>query len=82
MIRMIQSALNVIRNLILGNRESVSKPVILDFFTSIEVVAVACGGFHSLALARVGDDSDVYAWGCNASGQLGLGDREDPTGAS
>ncbi|MCX6873797.1 MAG: hypothetical protein NTW21_08310 [Verrucomicrobia bacterium] len=34
------------------------------------VVAVACGGEHSLALTV---DGRVFAWGNNASGQLGVG---------
>lgn len=40
---------------------------------------VSAGGVHALALL---DNGDVYAWGRNASGQLGLGDlqsRSTPT---
>jgi alpha-tubulin suppressor-like RCC1 family protein len=34
--------------------------------------AVAAGGSHALVLL---DNGAVYAWGANASGQLGLGDQ-------
>jgi alpha-tubulin suppressor-like RCC1 family protein len=39
-----------------------------------KVKAIAAGGFHSLALTESGE---VYAWGWNEYGQLGLGDTED-----
>ena len=42
-----------------------------------DIVAVAAGWDHSLALAR---DGKVYAWGCRSHGQLGDGVHE--TGAS
>jgi alpha-tubulin suppressor-like RCC1 family protein len=38
-----------------------------------KVKAIAAGGVHSLALTESGE---VYVWGYNASGQLGLGDWE------
>jgi len=39
-----------------------------------KVKAIAAGGGYSLALTESGE---VYAWGNNAIGQLGLGDREE-----
>ena len=36
--------------------------------------AVAAGAMHSLVLTESGE---VYAWGDNDDGQLGLGDREE-----
>jgi alpha-tubulin suppressor-like RCC1 family protein len=45
----------------------------------VRIVALACGGAHSLALDAGGG---VLAWGAGARGQLGLGDqlaRADPT---
>jgi alpha-tubulin suppressor-like RCC1 family protein len=51
-----------------------------------EIVSVSCGARHTLAAARVWDTAaraggsggggalspgEVYAWGCNARGQLG-----------
>lgn len=38
------------------------------------VVSVACGALHSAAVTDVGD---VYAWGYNGAGQLGLGDTRN-----
>ncbi|KAG7459028.1 hypothetical protein MATL_G00226850 [Megalops atlanticus] len=38
--------------------------------TPIPITQVACGNFHSMALTKGGD---VFAWGQNAYGQLGLG---------
>ena len=37
------------------------------------VRSIAAGLFHTVAVT----DSDVYSWGCNSSGALGLGDTED-----
>ncbi|KAJ1627799.1 regulator of chromosome condensation 1/beta-lactamase-inhibitor protein II [Pavlovales sp. CCMP2436] len=39
-----------------------------------QVESVCCGAFHTLALTTRGS---VLAWGCNASGQLGLGTSDD-----
>ncbi|XP_041850243.1 probable E3 ubiquitin-protein ligase HERC6 [Melanotaenia boesemani] len=36
----------------------------------IQIIQVACGNFHSLALTKGGD---VFSWGSNSHGQLGLG---------
>jgi E3 ubiquitin-protein ligase HERC4 len=35
---------------------------------------VACGRFHTICVTA---QSQVYAWGHNSAGQLGLGDRRD-----
>jgi hypothetical protein len=40
----------------------------------MDVKAIAAGWWHSLALTESGE---VYAWGSNGRGQLGLGDTED-----
>ncbi|XP_044213219.1 probable E3 ubiquitin-protein ligase HERC4 [Thunnus albacares] len=40
---------------------------------NIPVSQVACGSQHSVALTK---DGQVYTWGQNSSGQLGLGKRE------
>ncbi|MBQ4088094.1 MAG: fibronectin type III domain-containing protein [Clostridia bacterium] len=45
-------------------------PVRLTFFDDIEVVSLAAGEGHTLALTA---DGTVYAWGWNENGQLGLG---------
>ncbi|CAK9003830.1 Ultraviolet-B receptor UVR8 (Protein UV-B RESISTANCE 8) (RCC1 domain-containing protein UVR8) [Durusdinium trenchii] len=41
--------------------------------TARHFVAVSCGESHVLALDQIGD---VYVWGFNAFGQLGLGNKE------
>ncbi|XP_048826786.1 probable E3 ubiquitin-protein ligase HERC3 isoform X2 [Brienomyrus brachyistius] len=38
-----------------------------------KVVQVACGDNHSVLLRQ---DGQIFTWGCNSSGQLGLGNRE------
>eukprot|EP01125_Pyxidicula_operculata_P021392 TRINITY_DN8218_c0_g1_i1.p1 TRINITY_DN8218_c0_g1~~TRINITY_DN8218_c0_g1_i1.p1 ORF type:complete len:473 (-),score=147.97 TRINITY_DN8218_c0_g1_i1:56-1309(-) len=38
-----------------------------------DITAIACGGFHNLALKS---DGTVYAWGSNKYGELGLGVEE------
>lgn len=43
------------------------------------MAAVACGAWHSLALARSGE---VYGWGWNRHGQLGEGGGVSAAGAT
>uniref|UniRef100_H0XH41 HECT and RLD domain containing E3 ubiquitin protein ligase family member 6 n=1 Tax=Otolemur garnettii TaxID=30611 RepID=H0XH41_OTOGA len=38
--------------------------------TGIKIIQVSCGHYHSLALS---EDSQVFSWGKNSHGQLGLG---------
>ncbi|XP_070828128.1 probable E3 ubiquitin-protein ligase HERC4 [Chaetodon trifascialis] len=45
----------------------------LEALCNIPVSQVACGSQHSLALTK---DGQVYAWGQDSRGQLGLGKRE------
>ncbi|KAM4854482.1 putative E3 ubiquitin-protein ligase HERC6 [Thomomys bottae] len=50
-----------------------SNPAILrkiKALASIKIIQVSCGDFHSLALS---EDSQVFSWGKNSEGQLGLG---------
>ncbi|XP_046900656.1 probable E3 ubiquitin-protein ligase HERC6 isoform X3 [Hypomesus transpacificus] len=49
---------------------SAPRPRPVPFPDRIQVVQVACGDAHSLALTSGGD---VYSWGLNSHGQLGLG---------
>jgi alpha-tubulin suppressor-like RCC1 family protein len=44
--------------------------------SGVAAVSVAAGGNHALLLSRTGD---VYAWGRNVGGQLGLGDQASRT---
>ena len=39
-----------------------------------DVIAVSCGSRHS---AAVTNDNNVWSWGWNGYGQLGLGDKND-----
>jgi alpha-tubulin suppressor-like RCC1 family protein len=46
----------------------------------VKVESIACGAEHSFAVAA--DTGDLYAWGLNFKGQLGLADydnRQEPT---
>ncbi|GAA6094634.1 probable E3 ubiquitin-protein ligase HERC6 isoform X2 [Tachysurus ichikawai] len=61
----------------LGLRSPVAKclkPMLSQIPFPIQVVQVACGNFHSLALTKGGE---VFSWGLNKYGQLGLGKSVD-----
>jgi alpha-tubulin suppressor-like RCC1 family protein len=57
----------------LNNQEDKELPVELHIEDE-EVVEVACGTRHTLALTRAGN---LYSWGDNFRGQLALGDSRD-----
>ncbi|KAI8521409.1 putative E3 ubiquitin-protein ligase herc4 [Branchiostoma belcheri] len=42
--------------------------------SSLQIVQVACGGKHSLALAN---DGRIFSWGNNSHGQLGIGSTQN-----
>ena len=44
-------------------------PKLIDALTGVHLKQVAAGGWHSLALSSIGD---IYAWGWNNHGQLGI----------
>lgn len=52
-----------------GSIESNEYPQEIEVLGGINIVQIACGGWHSCALSESGD---VYIWGWNESGQLGL----------
>lgn len=52
-----------------GSVESSEYPQEIDVLGGVNIVKVAAGGWHSCALSESGD---VYIWGWNESGQLGL----------
>ncbi|XP_032886385.1 probable E3 ubiquitin-protein ligase HERC4 [Amblyraja radiata] len=54
----------------------VTKPKLLSSFAGRCVVQVACGSNHSLALCK---DGQVFAWGKNTNGQLGVGEAVGTT---
>jgi alpha-tubulin suppressor-like RCC1 family protein len=42
--------------------------------SQFKIVQLSCGGVHTIALTESGR---IFSWGCNDTGQLGLGDRND-----
>ena len=63
----------------LGDRENRFSPTELSFFKTKKVKQIEVGNYHNLALT---EDGELYAWGGNYWGELGLGDRqerEEPT---
>ncbi|EGZ26227.1 hypothetical protein PHYSODRAFT_486876 [Phytophthora sojae] len=52
-----------------AGEDVVRVPTVVEFPTPVQIVQVAAGGMHSLALDSSGG---VWAWGCNEFGQLGI----------
>ncbi|XP_053320365.1 RCC1 domain-containing protein 1 [Spea bombifrons] len=52
-----------------GDLEDVLEPRIVDALHGVAMSDVAAGGWHS---ASISDGGDIYCWGWNESGQLGL----------
>ncbi|XP_054846376.1 probable E3 ubiquitin-protein ligase HERC6 [Eublepharis macularius] len=50
-------------------------PKKIDGLSTFEIIQVACGHYHSIALAK---DGRVFSWGQNTHGQLGVG-KEAPS---
>uniref|UniRef100_A0A8C3YVR6 HECT and RLD domain containing E3 ubiquitin protein ligase 4 n=1 Tax=Catagonus wagneri TaxID=51154 RepID=A0A8C3YVR6_9CETA len=55
---------------LLGTEECIRVPRNIKSLSDIQIVQVACGYYHSLALSKA---SEVFCWGQNKYGQLGLG---------
>jgi alpha-tubulin suppressor-like RCC1 family protein len=55
----------------LGHNNYVYHPTKIDFLDKIKISKVVCGGDHTLALS---EDNNIYSWGLNMFGQLGVGD--------
>ncbi|XP_057584376.1 probable E3 ubiquitin-protein ligase HERC6 [Hippopotamus amphibius kiboko] len=53
-------------------------PKKIEALTGIKIIQVSCGQYHSLALS---EDGQVFSWGKNSHGQLGLG-KKFPSQAS
>lgn len=51
-----------------------TKPTLIPSLNTIDIVQVSCGADFTFALSS---KSDVFSWGCNFKGQLGLGDYEN-----
>jgi alpha-tubulin suppressor-like RCC1 family protein len=56
-----------------GNRKNSAVPVKVKLPAGLKVVAIAAGGYYSLAVTSTGA---VLAWGYNADGELGNGTRK------
>jgi len=54
----------------LGDQQDRESPVPVTELADMDVTHVACGKFHTACITAAGD---VYAWGLEGSGQLGLG---------
>mmetsp|Transcript_2444 Transcript_2444/g.5129 ORF Transcript_2444/g.5129 Transcript_2444/m.5129 type:complete len:396 (-) Transcript_2444:289-1476(-) len=53
-----------------GDHQDRESPVLVDELSGVDICHVACGKYHSAAVSAAGE---VYAWGLESSGQLGLG---------
>ena len=58
----------------LGDKEDRLSPEEIEFFSDKSIIQISLGKFHSLALDNEGQ---VYSWGWNEGGQLGLEDKKD-----
>ncbi|KAG9348412.1 hypothetical protein JZ751_002147 [Albula glossodonta] len=56
----------------LGNNGNQQTPCRIAALQGINIVQIACGYAHTLALT---DDGFIYAWGANSYGQLGTGNK-------
>ncbi|KAM5338406.1 putative E3 ubiquitin-protein ligase HERC6 isoform 2-T2 [Glossophaga mutica] len=59
-------------------KEIIFTPKKIKTLTGKKIIQVSCGDYHSLALS---EDGQVFSWGKNSHGQLGLG-KEFPSQAS
>jgi RCC1 and BTB domain-containing protein len=55
-----------------GNNEDKNAPALVSTLKNKKVKRVHCGGIHSFCIT---EDGELYSWGGNESGQLGLGSR-------
>lgn len=54
----------------LGDNEHRLEPICVEALAQRKIVDVACGGYHTIA---VDDDGNVFAFGWNKGGRLGIG---------
>ncbi|XP_013919267.1 PREDICTED: probable E3 ubiquitin-protein ligase HERC6, partial [Thamnophis sirtalis] len=55
-----------------GTLKDSSTPEKIDSLSMYNVIQVACGHYHSIALTK---DGRIFSWGQNSHGQLGLGKK-------
>jgi alpha-tubulin suppressor-like RCC1 family protein len=69
---------NYLGQLGIGKRDEVLKnhknPEIHQFLSQLSIYSLDCGYFHTIALTKNGE---VYAWGSNTSGVIGIGSEKD-----
>ncbi|CAG9859344.1 unnamed protein product [Phyllotreta striolata] len=56
-----------------GKLEEEPEPRLIECLAGIRIEKISAGGWHSCALSHEGD---LYVWGWNSNGQLGLGKEE------
>jgi alpha-tubulin suppressor-like RCC1 family protein len=62
----------------IGSQElCIPAPVKLNSFGSKKIGAFSCGSMHSMALTKDGEVYEVYTWGLNKYGQLGIGNTKN-----
>lgn len=54
--------------------ENEINPKLIEALAGIKIDKIAAGGWHSCAISTTGD---LYTWGWNSNGQLGLPNHED-----
>lgn len=52
-----------------GAIDAETTPKVIEALAGLHIKQIAAGGWHSLALSNIGD---IYAWGWNIHGQLGI----------
>lgn len=58
----------------LGTLDDEIEPVLIEALAGLRITNVCAGGWHSCALSA---DGDLYIWGWNCNGQLGLSRTND-----
>lgn len=53
-----------------GKVEDEDEPQLIEALAGLKMISIAAGGWHSCALSK---DGDLYTWGWNGNGQLGIG---------
>lgn len=52
-----------------GSLDDQTDPVLVEALVGLKITKISAGGWHSCAIGSIGD---LYTWGWNANGQLGL----------